>query len=554
MLPSVFSSPDSDTPPPLLDGDAMGDALGRYQLLGEIGRGQMGVVYRAFDPKIDRQVAIKTIQMGTMGSAMDSAAQRRRFVLEAQTAGRLSHANIATVFDVGEEGDTTFIAMELVEGRTLESYLATNPTPRFDETLEILSQVAAGLDAAHAQGVIHRDVKPANILIRADGQVKITDFGIARFSATELTQTRTALGTPSYMSPEQLSGEELDGRTDLYALGVIAFRMLTGEKPYQAEEVATLIVKIMQGKTADPIHLNPLLPQACRKVLKRAIAHKREQRFATGAEMVAALRKVLLDPAELRRLMELTRRNRPPTWWQRSSPWIAGLLVAVAVVALWISFGRSDREVVVMAPEALRDHPLSADEREALKELGRGESLVSDGKLDAAMHAFDRAWGLAPNVVRLRKAAYVQLLLSTARDLTRREPATAIHHYNRILELSPEYTDVYDRLGRLHAQEGSWEAARDDFIEVLRRRPDRLSTRFAYAKTLYHLGRYEEASGELWVVIKKRPPYLADLRVWRGMCWERLGEAHKARVNYRKALALDPNNRDARQRLRALKG
>lgn len=554
MLPSVFASPDSNTPPSLVDGDAMGDTLGRYQLLGEIGRGQMGVVYRAFDPKIDRQVAIKTIQMGTRGSAMDSAAQRRRFVLEAQTAGRLSHANIATVFDVGEEGETTFIAMEFVEGRTLESYLATNSTPRFDETLEILSQIAAGLDAAHAQGVIHRDVKPANILIRADGQVKITDFGIARFSATELTQTRTALGTPSYMSPEQLGGEELDGRTDLYALGVIAFRMLTGEKPYKADEVATLIVKIMQGKTVDPIHLNPLLPQASRKALQRAIAHDRDQRFATGAEMVAALRKVLLDPAELRRLMELSRRNRPPTWWQRWSPWVAGALIAVAVVALWISFGGRHDEVVVMAPEALRNRPLSTDEREALKEIGRGESLVSDGKLDAAMRAFDRAWGLAPNVVRLRKAAYVQLLLSTARDLTPREPVTAIHHYNRILELSPEYTDVYDRLGQLHVQEESWEAARDDFIEVLKRRPDRLSTRFAYAKTLYHLGRYEEASGELGAVIEKKPPYLADLRVWRGMCWERLGEVHKARVNYRKALALDPHNRSARQRLRALQG
>jgi len=532
----------------------MGDALGRYQLLGEIGRGQMGVVYRAFDPKIDRQVAIKTIQMGAMGSAMDSAAMRRRFVLEAQTAGRLSHANIATVFDVGEEGDSTFIAMEFVEGRTLESYLETNTTPRFDETLEILSQVAAGLDAAHAQGVIHRDVKPANILIRADGQVKITDFGIARFSATELTQTRTALGTPSYMSPEQLGGEELDGRTDLYALGVIAFRMLTGEKPYEAEEVATLIVKIMQGKISDPIHLNPLLPQASRKVLQRAIARDRDKRFATGAEMVAALRKVLLDPAELRRLMELTRRNRPPTWWQRWSPWIAGSLVVVALVALWFSFGRRSEDVVVMAPEALSDHPLSADERAALKELARAESLVSDGKRDEAMHAFDRAWSLAPNVVRLRKAAYVQLLLATARDLTRREPATAIHHYNRILELSPEYTDVYESLGKLHVQEGSWEAARDDFIEALRRQPGRLTTRFEYAKVLYHLGRYEEASGELWSLIKKEPPYLADLRVWRGMCWERLGDAHKARVNYRKALALDPHNRSAKQRLRALKG
>jgi len=554
MLPSVFTSPDPPAPPPEVGGEVTGDTLGRYQLLGEIGRGQMGIVYRAFDPKIDRKVAIKTIQVEAMGSGMDAVSLRRRFVLEAQTAGRLSHANIATVYDVGEEGETTFIAMELVEGRTLESYLATNSTPRFDETLEILSQIAAGLDAAHAQGVIHRDIKPANILIRADGQVKITDFGIARFSATELTQTRTAVGTPSYMSPEQLAGEELDGRTDLYALGVIAFRMLTGEKPYQAEEVATLIMKIMQGKTVDPIHVNPLLPQACRKVLQRAIARDRDKRFATGAEMVAALRKVLLDPAELRRLMELTRRHRPSTWWQRWSPWIAGGLVAVAVVALWFSLGRHHGEVVVMAPEIMSDHPLSADERQALKEIVRAEALVGEGKRGAAMRAFERAWNLAPSVVRMRKAAYIQLLLATAREIAAREPATAIHHYNRILELSPEYTDVYNRLGRLHARQGSYEAARDDFLEVLRRQPSHLAARFDYAKVLYHLGRYEEALGELWAVIEKRPPFLADARVWRGMCWERLGELHKARVNFRKALALDPHNRAARKHLRALKG
>ena len=552
MLPSVFSTSDAPVLPPSTGGDALGDTLGRYQLLGEIGRGQMGVVYRAFDPKIDRQVAIKTIQMGAMGSSMDSAALRRRFVLEAQTAGRLSHANIATVFDVGEEGDTTFIAMEYVEGRTLESYLSTTATPRFDETLEILAQIAAGLDAAHAQGVIHRDVKPANILIRADGQVKITDFGIARFSATELTQTRTALGTPSYMSPEQLGGEELDGRTDLYALGVIAFRMLTGEKPYQADEVATLIVKIMQGKTADPIHLNPLLPQASRKVLQRAIARDRAQRFATGAELVAALRKVLLDPAELRRLMELSRHHRPPTWWQRWSPWVAAVLMVIAVVASWLSFGRHD--VVVMAPEALSDHPLSVSERDTLEEIARAEALVSDGKGEAALRAFDHAWSLAPNVVRLRKAAYVQLLFTSASEVASRAPATAIQHYARILELSPDYTDVYERLGELHAREEEWEAARDDYLEVLRRQPGRLQARFAYGKVLYHLGRYEEALGEMGVVMEKKPPYLADLRVWRGMCWERLGNGAKAQLNYRKALDADPQNRAARQRLRGLDG
>ncbi|RMF79113.1 MAG: hypothetical protein D6739_11255 [Nitrospirae bacterium] len=515
----------------------------------------MGVVYLAFDPKIDRQVAIKTIQVEAMGHALDAASLRRRFILEARTAGRLSHANIATVYDVGEEGDTTFIAMEYVEGRTLESYLAENPVPRFEETLEILEQIAAGLDAAHAQGVVHRDVKPANILIRADGQVKITDFGIARFAATDLTQTGTALGTPSYMSPEQLAGEELDGRTDLYALGVIAFRMLTGEKPYQADEVATLIVKIMQGKPADPIHINPLLPQACRKVLTRAIHKEREKRYASGAELVAALRKVLLDPQELRRLMELTRRHRPPTWWQRWSPWIAGGLMAVAAVSLAYTFLlRPEGETVVVAPTSVDGRPLAPEDRKALALVARAESKVSEGRRLQALADFEAAWRLSPEVVRLRKAAYVQLLLSLAREAEARHPERAIERYARILELSPEYTEVYRRLGRLHGEVGDWEAARDDFLEYLSRRPDDLEARFAYAKGLYHLGRYQEALGELWAVIEKHPPFLAQVRLWRGLCWERLGERHKAAVNYRKALALDPGNRTARQRLRAVGG
>jgi len=525
--------------------------LGRYKIVEELGRGQMGVVYRGRDPKIDRDVAIKTIQLDAVAHGLDHKTLLQRFTLEAQTAGRLSHANIATIYDVGEENGVTFFAMEYVEGQTLEEYLRENPVPRFDETLDLLAQVAAGIDAAHEEGVIHRDIKPANILIRANGQVKITDFGIARFSTTELTQTGTTLGTPSYMSPEQLSGEELDGRTDLYALGVIAFRMLTGEKPFQSEEVATLICKIMNGDMVDPVRINPLLPQACRKVLSKALARHRNKRYESGKQLVAALKKVLLDPVEMRRLMELTRRHQPNGWWQRWSPWIAGMLGIIAIASIGAVLMRHD-DLQVVALDELQGKSLDDHQKQTLKHLARAEALVSDGRRQEAMAEFETAWEISPDTVRLRKAAYVQILLRVAEEAAARDPATATQYYSRILALSPEYVVVYYQLGKLHAQQGDWAAARDDFLEVLRRDSRHVEARFNYGKVLARLGAYDEALGELWEVIEQNPPFVADARAWRGLCWERLGEIHKAKVNYRKTLESDPTNQLARQRLAAL--
>jgi len=547
MFPSLADSPQ----PTGRTGLAPNATLGRYQITEELGRGQMGVVYRGRDPKIDRDVAIKTIQLDAVAHGLDHRTLLQRFTLEAQTAGRLSHSNIATIYDVGEENGITFFAMEYVEGRTLEENLRDNPVPRFDETLDILGQIAAGLDTAHAENVIHRDIKPANILIRADGQVKITDFGIARFSTTELTQTGTTLGTPSYMSPEQLSGEELDGRTDLYALGVIAFRMLTGEKPFRSDEVASLICKIVSGDLPDPLKINPLLPQECRKILGKALAKNRNKRFASGKELVAALRKVLLDPVEMRRLVELTRREHAHGWWQKWSPWIAGVLGAIALVSLGAVLLRDD-DVKVVAFEEFEGQSLDDHQKQAMKYLAQAETLVSEGRRAEAMAAYDLAWQLSPNTVRLRKAAYVQLLLRGAEEAGDSKPALATQYYSRILELSPEYLGIYYQLGKLHFQQGQWEAARDDLLEVLRRDPDHVNARFDYAKVLMRLGKYDEALGEFWVVIEKHPPFQADARAWRGLAWEKLGDLHKAKVNYAKALSTDPANRLAKQRMAAL--
>jgi tetratricopeptide (TPR) repeat protein len=353
------------------------------------------------------------------------------------------------------------------------------------------------------------------------------------------------------MSPEQLSGEELDGRTDLYALGVIAFRMLTGEKPFQSEEVATLICKIMNGDMVDPVRINPLLPQACRKVLSKALARHRNKRYESGKQLVAALKKVLLDPVEMRRLMELTRRHQPNGWWQRWSPWIAGMLGIIAIASIGAVLMRHD-DLQVVALDELEGKSLDDHQKQTLIHLARAEALVSDGRRQEAMAEFETAWEISPDTVRLRKAAYVQILLRVAEEAAARDPATATQYYSRILALSPEYVVVYYQLGKLHAQQGDWAAARDDFLEVLRRDSRHVEARFNYGKVLARLGAYDEALGELWEVIEQNPPFVADARAWRGLCWERLGEIHKAKVNYRKTLESDPTNQLARQRLAAL--
>jgi len=308
----------------------------------------------------------------------------------------------------------------------------------------------------------------------------------------------------------------------------------------------------MSGDLPDPVRINPLLPPECRKILSRALAKNRNKRFASGKELVAALRRVLLDPVELRRLMELTRRGHSRGWWQKWSPWVAGALGVVAMLSLGAVLLRHD-DVQVVAFDELEGKSLDDHQKQAMKYLTQAESLVSDGQRHEAMAAYDAAWRLSPNTVRLRKAAYVQLLLRGAEEAGDRKPALAIQYYSRILELSPDYLGVYYQLGKLHFQQGNWEDARDDFLEVLRRDPDHLDARFYYAKVLMRLGKYDEALGELWALVEKKPPFLADVRAWRGLAWEKLGDVHKAEINYGKALSADPANALARQRMAALR-
>ncbi len=268
------------------------DRIGRYKIVGELGRGAMGVVYHAIDPNIGRPVAIKTIQFGGGRNAEEQNRLRERLFREARSAGILSHPGIVTIYDVEQQGELAYIAMEFVDGPTLDQVLSEAQPISPERMFSILGQTAVALDYAHQKGIVHRDIKPANIMIAGDGTAKITDFGIAKITASDqFTMTGTIVGTPHYMSPEQVQGQPVDGRSDQFSLAVIAFEMLTGEKPYTGEHLTTVVYKIVAEEPAAPHRLNPTLGGAIESVLRKSLSKKPEARYPTCQEFAEALEK-----------------------------------------------------------------------------------------------------------------------------------------------------------------------------------------------------------------------------------------------------------------------
>jgi serine/threonine-protein kinase len=268
------------------------DRIGRYKVVRELGRGAMGVVYHAIDPNIGRPVAIKTIQLGEKRTPEEQERLRERLFREARSAGILSHPGIVTIYDVEQQDDVAYIAMEYVDGPTLDQWLSEQRTVSPEWMFGILAQTANALDYAHQKGIVHRDIKPANIMIAADGTAKITDFGIAKITASEqFTMTGSIVGTPHYMSPEQVQGLAVDGRSDQFSLAVIAFEMLTGEKPYTGEHLTTVVYKIVAEDPVPPHRLNPTLSGPIDAVVRKGLSKKPEARFRTCREFVEALEK-----------------------------------------------------------------------------------------------------------------------------------------------------------------------------------------------------------------------------------------------------------------------
>ncbi len=329
--------------------------IGRYVVTGEIGRGAMGIVYEAVDPLIERKVAIKVIHLQPLAGSADTLFLRDRLFREARSAGMLFHPNIAVILDVGQDGDLSFIAMERVEGPSLYQVVEKNGKLDRASVVSIVRETAAALDFAHAKGVVHRDIKPANIMLDKGTTVKVADFGIAKItSAQHQTQTGFPMGTPSYMSPEQVDGKTLDGASDQFSLAVVAYELLTGVKPFQADTITALMHSIAYAPRPSAKAANPELPGAVDEVFKRGLARTSTERYASCSEFVAALEKALAA--------EVTRPLPAPAKGTGKGRYIIAAVVALVVLAgagLGYRFWAASRNQTASAPPATVAGPVS---------------------------------------------------------------------------------------------------------------------------------------------------------------------------------------------------
>lgn len=267
--------------------------VGRYEILEELGQGAMGIVYKARDPKLNRMLAIKTIRFSDEFETEKIREIKERFMREAEIAGKLAHPSIVAVYDVGEDYELTYMAMEYLEGDSLLKFCRKGSLLPLRKALYIISETALALDYAHKQGVVHRDVKPANIMLLKGGQIKVTDFGIAKAVSSSQTKSGIVLGTPNYMSPEQINGHHIDGRSDLFSLAVVFFELLTGQIPFHGKNLTNLFYQITQAKHPSPREINPKVPKPVEQILNKALAKDPALRFSNGSDMAKYLKAMI---------------------------------------------------------------------------------------------------------------------------------------------------------------------------------------------------------------------------------------------------------------------
>jgi len=368
--------------------------LGRYVIDSEIGRGAMGVVFKATDSVLQRTVAVKTVNMAMEKDHADK--YEARFYQEARAAGGLNHPNIVTVYDAGKAGDVVYMAMEYIQGVELRSLLVEGQPMGVPQALSIAAQVAEGLAYAHQQGVVHRDIKPANIMVVAEGPVKITDFGIARMRASaDLTQTGVMLGSPKYMSPEQVIGKRADHRSDIFSLGVILYEMLTGAAPFSGENVTALMYQIVNFAPPAPSSMNRQVPEMLDYVVAKMLAKPLEQRYQDAREVAKDLReceRLLTQP------LPTGLPGRPSGLASGAQPEMATTQVKTVVLAQTVNRTRQQ--------DSAGDEPVSPvavgvshsfDSNEATQRLAAltgaaGGPQTATQALNAVPHATRRTW------------------------------------------------------------------------------------------------------------------------------------------------------------------
>lgn len=360
--------------------------IGRYEIISEIGQGAMGVVYRALDPMLERTVAIKTISLDLSKDEFEEFEQR--FYREAKSAGRLNHPNIVTIHDVGNTDNVAYMAMEFLEGVELRDIMDAGAQLEIDKIVEIVSQVADGLEFAHEHGVVHRDIKPSNIMILKNGLAKITDFGIALIPSSSRTMAGMVLGSPKYMSPEQVVGQDVDRRSDIFSLGVMLYEMLTGKPPFSGDNISAIMYRILNETPMAPSTIKPELPEVFNYIVARALAKHPDDRYQSAAEMAVDLRSyaTLVTPENFHSGIEgkprtLERRSKPrpldeqtvlmPSgatadnkierpWWKRTL--LLGLVVLVPMLGLYLL---SEEKPVVQQQVQIANKEIIPEEKPA---------------------------------------------------------------------------------------------------------------------------------------------------------------------------------------------
>jgi len=432
------------------------ESIGRYRILGVLGRGAMGVVYLAHDPVIDREVALKTLRLDLDSGRSEEF--RERFLREARAAGRLNHPSIVTIHDVGEDPDNgvLFIAMERVHGQNLKELMAGGKRFDPDEAARIVASVAEALDYAHRQGVIHRDIKPANIILTPDGIPKITDFGVAHLESSNLTVEGQFIGTPNYMSPEQIAGGTLDGRSDLFSLGVVFYELLVGSRPFAGTTIVDLSRKIVEAPAPVPSQQDPRIPAAFNPVVLHCLEKDPARRYTSAGQLSEALKALLRargqelpsppgsstftgtipgTPAETVGAGTL---ERLATWWHElplppifradvNLGWVAGILLGwllVCGLVMTLLSHRIDHGPFVTPPESrIRFlHRLGRTLREASAALESGEL---DAALSKARSVLDQA-PASPSARRIAQAAAERAFRQRQNEESRKRVETLI--------------------------------------------------------------------------------------------------------------------------------
>ncbi len=514
--------------------------VGRYRILSQLGRGAMGVVYLAEDPLLNRQVAIKTL-------SLDDPAKKdvlHDFLLrDARAAAALSHPNIVNVFDVVAEADAAYLVMEYVAGETLAARLGREGRPHLDFSMTVLRQMASALDYTHARGVIHRDIKPGNVMIDAAGNAKIMDFGIARISdAHTVAPTGTVLGTVEYMAPEQIKGEPIDGRADQFSLATVAYQMLTGRTPFGHQTFTTLVYKLVHEVPPPACTANDALPPSVDSVLARALSKSPAERFGTCGEFAAALALAVSSGANLQPTTATLVHPAPPPARSRSrqnAGLLAGAVIGAVILAggtlLWKPWARRNTSVsppatnvALSTPAAPPVVPTSAakvDTAAAKPEPGRRSGTAE--RVSPAAEAPSKTRSAHPAAAQPQppedddelsasqaepdEASLPKPVIGAFQEgqqaLNSGQYAAAVAALSKAINLHPKFVRAYMLRGLAHQKQGETEAAIADYSEVITLKPRNVVALAQRGACYAHLQQDDRALADYNRALQIRPDF-----------------------------------------------